>query len=145
MRRGLKIGLLLATPPVVGVLLVWACVAALGLIAAFVGEHRLFGLPVTRVMFWEDVAAWVPLSIATGWALTLVSPRHGMRLALGTALCGVAWLSYGLWDMVVMYGEGDAMGFLVPILAKAAAYLSAGLIGGALLDRWRHRHGTPRP
>ena len=75
MRRGLKIGLLLATPPVVGVLLVWACVAALGLIAAFVGEHRLFGLPVTRVMFWEDVAAWVPLSIATGWALTLVSPR----------------------------------------------------------------------
>jgi hypothetical protein len=142
MRRGLKIALLLAAPPVVGVALVYACVSVLGWLAVFSAECQFFGLPVTQVTLMESLLAWIPLSVLTGGAMAALAPRYALWLGLSTALCGLGWLLYGMWDITPHFlGEGFSKGFdfFDSLLIHEGVYLSASLLVGALLGRRQRR------
>ena len=96
-----RILFLVVIPAILGVLLVWACVSLVGLLAAFVSEHRFWGLPVYPVMVVEAFLAWVPLCALAGFTLGTLLPKNPLTASFATAVSGFLFLlltSFELWS-----------------------------------------------
>lgn len=130
---------LIVIPAVLGVLLVWACVSLVGLLAALVSEHRFWGLPVYPVMVVEAFLAWVPLCALAGFALGMLLPKSPLATSFATVVFGFLFLlltSFELWSASSLAEALDTFAF---------AFLTTGLLMaiatplGALLAVHRKR------
>lgn len=92
--------LLIGMSACLGVLLVWGCISLLGILAAFVSEHRFFGLPVYPVMVAETVLAWIPLNCLAGILLGLFLRKQAVYVCFLATAFGFLFLvltSFDLW------------------------------------------------
>jgi len=113
---------LVVIPAALGVLLVWACVSLTGLLAAFVSEHRFWGLPVYPVMVVEELFAWVPLCALAGFTLGTLLPNNSLAASFATAVFGFLFLllsTFELWSSSSMMEAVNTFAF---------AFLTTGLL-----------------
>lgn len=129
---------LIVVPAVLGVLLVWACVSMVGLLAAFVSEHRFWGLPVYPVMVVEELLAWVPFCALAGFALGTFLPKSPLPASFATAVFGFLFLlltSFDLWSgsSLAQVVDTFALSYLTPGLLMAIATP----LGALIAIRWK--------
>ena len=113
---------LVVIPAVLGVLLVWACDSMVGLLAAFVSEHRFWGLPVYPVMVIEELLAWVPLCALAGFTLGTLLPKSPLAASFATAVFGFLFLlltTFELWSSSSLMEAVNTFAF---------AFLTTGLL-----------------
>ena len=125
----------------IGVLLAWAGVTLLGLLAVFFIEHRYFGWPVPFVLVAGDVLAWVPLGLLTGLLLGRVMPSHALRMSLVAFAVAFLVLSSGSWRL---FFEGEVslevlFKFLFFYASSAGVFLLAVPVGALVYQRIQSR------
>lgn len=125
----------------VGVLLAWAGVTLLGLLAVFFIEHNYFDWPVLFVLVVVDFLAWVPLGLLTGLLLGRVMARHALRMSLVAFVGAFLVLSSGSWRL---FFEGEVsleamFKFLFFYASSAGVYLLAVPVGALVYQRLQNR------
>jgi hypothetical protein len=96
-----------ATPLIAAATVLWVGVTVYGFTAAFVAQHRMFGLPPDLVLALEETIVWVPLAFLVGIAIGFIVQHSAVYVALASAaatfalfvamaLLGDTWSSSGL-------------------------------------------------
>ena len=134
-----RVAVVLIFPPIVGVLLLWLCVSLVGVIAAFVSEHRFFGLPVYPVMFVEALLAWLLPSVLVGLLLGGTLGRDALVVGVASAGCAFIWVLLASSDLWLGKSVRDGVEVVARVFSTAMILMFIGLPGGVLagLRLWR--------
>lgn len=132
-----RLVVLLALSVVLGILLVWACVSVLGVLAGLAIEHRYFGLPVRMVVAAETFLAWAPLSLIVGLVMGWLLLERAMAVSFATAMAAFLWLLLNAEPIWNSNSISEALQTMIFFLTSGAFLLLAVPLGAAIAPRLR--------
>lgn len=127
------------TPIVAGGAVLWAGVTLMGYTAAFIAEHRMFGLPPSLVMFLEDIVVWVSLSLLMGLAIGFAVQHKSVHVAFVSSVASMlifVILGFVSTDLTFV----ESIRIASSLFSAPALYIMIALPLGAYLytKAWRH-------